>query len=99
MNDDDGWSMGTAALHVGIERQITGVGDITLDARDDVVALGVTNLQSGARLRERGSRQCEKEDEPESHLRRPRSGRVPMAHSASLSSGSFKTAPGYSSIY
>ena len=40
-------------LHIGIERESAGIGDVPFDARNDVVACGVTDLKRRAGLRSR----------------------------------------------
>ena len=41
MNHDDGRAAAGALLHICIEREIAGIGDISLDAGNDVVARGL----------------------------------------------------------
>ena len=63
MNHDDGRAAGGALLHVRIEREIAGIGDVPLDARNDVVAIGIANLKRRTRLR--GSRRCHEQKRDE----------------------------------
>ena len=52
MNDDDGRTTARAWLNVGVERQVAGIADISPDARDDVVAVGIADVERRAGLRE-----------------------------------------------
>jgi hypothetical protein len=64
VNHHDGWTRAGSLLDVSVERQLAGVGNITLDAGDDVVAVGIADLERGARLREgrtRAERECEED--------------------------------------
>ena len=64
MNHHDRWTRAGSLLDVGVERQVTGVGNITLDAGDDVVAVGIADVERGALLRERrtrAERECEED--------------------------------------
>ena len=55
-----------ALLHVRIERQIAGVGDVTLDAGNDVVAVGVADPERRTVLRGRVGVQGEQDDDRKS---------------------------------
>jgi hypothetical protein len=48
----DGRTRTGALLNVSVERQFPRVGDVTLDARDDVVAVRIADVDGGAWLRE-----------------------------------------------
>ena len=51
-------------LNVGVEREVSGIGDVPLDAGNDVVAVGIADVERGARLRKRrtrAERECEQE--------------------------------------
>ena len=61
----DRWTRTGPLLDVGVERQLPGgVGNITLDAGNDVVAVWIADVERRARLRKRrtrAERECEKE--------------------------------------
>ena len=65
VNHDDGRAAGGALLHVRVERKIPGIGDVSLDAGNDVVAVGIANVQRGARLGGRRRSHEQKRDEQE----------------------------------
>jgi len=43
-------------LHVSVEREVSGIGDVPFDAGNDVVAVWVADVERGARLRKRRTR-------------------------------------------
>jgi hypothetical protein len=60
----DRWPRAGSLLDVGVERQVSGVGNIAFDTGDDVVAVGIADVERGARLREgrtRAQRKCDKD--------------------------------------
>src|SRR4029453_16633959 len=72
VNDHDGRTRTGALLNVGVEGQVACVGNLALDARDDVVAVGIADVERGARLREcRGRSECECENDRNERNRQP----------------------------
>jgi hypothetical protein len=56
------WTRAGPLLDVGVERQLPGVGNISLDAGNDVVAVGIADVERGTWLRggcTRTYRECE----------------------------------------
>ena len=64
MDHDDRWPPAGPLLDVGVERQVSGIEDVSLDAGNDVVAVWIADVERRARLRKRrtrAERECEKE--------------------------------------
>jgi hypothetical protein len=60
MNHDDRGPAAGPSLNVRIEREVARIAYVSLDARDDVVAVRIVHPEGRARLRER--RRLERED-------------------------------------
>ena len=64
VDDDYRRTRAGARLNVSVERQLPGVRDVALDARDDVVAVSIADVERRAGLRER-CRRTRREQEQE----------------------------------
>ncbi len=72
MNDHYGRTKTGTLLNVGVEGQVACVGNLALDARDDVVAVGIADVERRARLREcRRRSECECENDRNERNRQP----------------------------
>src|SRR5688572_20795565 len=72
MNDHYGRTRAGTLLNVGVEGQVAGVGDLALHARNDVVAVGIANVERRARLREcRRRSECECKNDRNERNRQP----------------------------
>jgi len=64
VNHHDRWTRTGPLLHVGVEREVSGIRDVPLDAGNDVIAVGVADVERWTRLRNRrtrAERECEQE--------------------------------------
>ena len=62
VNHHDRWTRTGPLLHVGVEREVSGIRDVPLDAGNDVIAVGVADVERWTRLRNRrtrAERECE----------------------------------------
>src|SRR3954462_12693096 len=78
MDHDNRGTAIRAWLHVRVERQLPGIADVPPDARNDVVAVGITGVKRTARLCERGGADCECDEEWSAHSHEEGRSRAPM---------------------